>query len=197
MSSIYKLVLIKKENINKKRSILINTYINEKKFKWLTNYEILFNFGKSWYEINNEKKLFFKNEISLKNSIDLEPIIISKKELKEIIQNKCKEVANNYKIMISIFESILSWEININEVPKNNLISNYLKRKVWEFSFDKNYDLELWNWRKIELPIDNILSLENDKKITNSDFFEYSVFELTKILKETNFSKYELVIIRE
>lgn len=161
-----------------------------KEKKYLSIHDIpqkeVFEFGKLYWDdtakrIYDTGKPLFENEDIQKEFEDEQPYIVTKEALKiaiEIYRNKIIESYEDcFKENVQLCDPF--FHIPIKEVPKT------IQEKCIEACRDY-----LNEWKK-----DWVLNLDLDKKecITNSWYYQYSIFNLVHLYKSIDFDKYDLL----
>lgn len=191
MGSYKKLWIISNEVLKLNKNIVIDDYIDEKKLKKILKIKEVFTFGKDTPDFTGDINNLFKNRITKDNAIDIMPTLITKIQLEEIINNKQKDISDYYKILWETYKVIKE---NITEIKEWwDFIKDFFDRKVGEWCGWEDYEVKICG-RSIKLPTENPIDLSDKNKLTTSTLYEYSLFELVRILKTTDFKKHSLVL---
>lgn len=183
--------MVKNDILQKNREIILNSYISEAKFKKMFNIKEVFSSFKDspviQWDINN----VFLNDISKEFVCDLQPTIMTKADLIATIKDKSNDIKDYYEYLLNLYGVIKE---NIKEVNWNNdYIVDFFREKINEWDGWKSYQKQILK-SEITLNTTYPVDIDWDDILTKSKNYEYSIFELVRILKTTDFNNYTLIV---
>lgn len=191
MGSYKKLWIVSNEILKLNENIVLDDYIDENKLKKVLKMKEVFNFWKDTPDFTGDTNNLFKDSITISNAIDIMPTLITKIQLEEIIKNKQNDIRDYYKMLWETYKAIKE---NITELKEWwDFIKDFFDRKVGEWSWWEDYEVMICG-RVIKLPTENPIDLSDENKLTKSTLYEYSLFELVRILKTTDFKNNSIVL---